>query len=288
MAKSQTSYATNASNNLMNQAQGLVQPWTQSFGTQYQTAIGNRDSLYGGTLLPTVQGELKYGGYDPTTLANLRGETQNMADTGGYNPDQINQISQGYGNFAQTGGMTQAQQQAFMRQGSEGVTANYGALQNQAKQAGIATGGLGTAGAISQMARQGTQAQGQATLNSQVALNQLLTQNKLAGLGGEASFAGQVAGARQTGLAQQLGLESGVQQGALSATNIMNQLYNTQTGEISDMGNKILSSLGLQFGSEAEAIQALTALSQNPGAFQTVYGDILAGGAVAAGAAKAA
>ena len=68
--------------------------------------------------------------------------------------------------------------------------------------AGIATGGMGTPGAISQMARQGTQQQAQDVLNSQVALQQLKTQTKLAGLGGEAQVAGQVAGAKQAGLSQ--------------------------------------------------------------------------------------
>lgn len=286
MAKSQTSYSTNAANNLLNQAQGLTTPILNSFQQSLVGSAGQQSNLYG-RLSDTLSNQMQYGGYDPTQLANLRTETQNLYDTGGYDPNQLGQITGGYYDLSQ-GGMSPQQQQAFLRASTEGSQATYGALSDQAKRASIATGGLGTGGAISQMARQGTQQQDQATLNANVALQQLLTQNKIAGLGGEANLASNVAGARQQGAAQQLGLESGVQQGSLSATNIMNQLYNTTTGEISDLGNKMLQTLGLNFGTQSEALAALTNLSKNPGMFQTIYGDILAGGKTAAGVMAAA
>lgn len=275
MAKSQTNYSTNAANNLLNRAQGLTAPWTSAFGSSFGGAGARQNEIYG-NLAPALNQNLTTGGYDPKQLATMRGEAQDIYQTGGYDPNQVSSIMSGYGNFAATGGMTDKQQQDFVRQATEGTTATYGALQNQAKQAQIATGGLGTAGALSQMARQGGQAQGQNTLNANVALNQLLTQNKLAGLGGETGLAGQVAAGRAGGAQMGIGLEGGVAQGATSASAIMNQLYNTTTGEITDMGQMVLSSLGLDFGSEAQAAQILAGLSQNPGMFQTGLADALA------------
>lgn len=275
MAKSQTNYATNAANNLMNQAVGMVQPYTSGFQTSLVGASGLQSNL-AGRLSDTLGNQMQYGGYNPKQLANLENETQSLYDTGGYDPNEVAGLRGSYSYLGQTGGFSPQDEQRFMRQATEGTTATYGALQNQAKQATIATGGLGTAGALSQMARQGSQAQGQNTLNAQVALNQLKTQNKLAGLGGETALAGQVAQGRQQGAAQQLGLEGNVAQGALSATNIMNQMYNTTTGQVTQLGNQILQSLGLTFNTEAEAISALTNLSKNPGMFQTALSDYLA------------
>lgn len=242
--------ATNASKNLLNQAQGFAGPGSplyQGFESSLGTATGRQSDLYNASF-EALQGDLTTGGYDPKTL---------------------NALLSGYGDLATTGGFTPAQSQAFVRQATEGTQATYGTLEDQAKRARIATGGLGTGGALSQMARQLGQVQGTNTLNANVALNELQTSNKLAGLGGEANVAGSVAGNR------------------LAANEMINQLYNTTTGQVSDLGNKLLKTLGLDFATQGEAINALTQLSRNPGLFQTILGDLISAGGAAAGAAGA-
>ena len=105
-----------------------------------------------------------------------------------------------------------------------------------------------------------SQAQGQNTLNAEVALNQSQTSNKLAGLGGEANVAGNVA--------------SNTLQGTEAAGSQLNQLYNTTTGQVTALGNQMLSTLGLDFKTQEEAANTLAAISQNPSMFQSLMGMI--------------
>jgi hypothetical protein len=253
MAKNQTGNATNDSKNLNNQAQGLAGPGSPLY-TGFQNSLGTAQGNQASQLSGATSG-----------IANL----QNLSSTGGYDPTQLNQIQGGYTDLANNGGYTPQQSQQFVQQATEGTQATYGSLENQAKNNTVATGGLGTGGGLSQMARQLSQAQGQNTLNAEVALNQSQTGNKLAGLGGEASVASSVAGNKL--------------QGTETANSQLSQLYNTTTGQITSLGQQMLSSLGLDFGTQDQAIAALTNLSKNPGLFQTAYGDIIQGAGAAAG-----
>jgi hypothetical protein len=254
MANSSTGNAANASKNLLNQAQGLAGPGSTTmtgFQNSLGTAQGNQASQLSGAT---------------SNISNLQG----LAQTGGYDPTQLSQIEGGYTDLANTGGYTPQQANQFIQQATEGTNATYGALENQAKNATIATGGLGTSGGLSQMARQLSQAQGQNTLNAEVALNQQQTGNKLSGLGGEANVAGNVAG--------------NTIQATETAGNQLNQLYNTTTGQVTALGNQVLSTLGLDFSTQEQAANILAKISQNPSMFQSIMG--MAGGALtAAGAA---
>lgn len=282
MAKSQTNYATNAANNLINQAQGLTAPIQAGFQNALDTATGRQTDVFNASF-GGLQDALKTGGFDPTTLEGLRSELGGFSQTGGYDPGQLSQIMSGYSDLATTGGFTPEQSQAFMRQATEGTQATYGALEDQARRAQTATGGLGTGGALSQMARQLSQVQGRNTLDAEVALNERQTANKLAGLGGEAGVSSDVAAGRRAGAGMQLGLEGAVAGGKLSANQMLNSLYNTQTGQVTDLGNQILKTLGLNFATQEGAINALTQLSKNPGFFQTMIGDIIGLSGAAAG-----
>jgi hypothetical protein len=278
MAKSQTSYATNASNNLINQAQGLTAPIQAGFQSSLGTAQANQASeLNTATAgINTLQNEASTGGFTSA-------QSQLLAQ-GGYNPAQLSQVEGGYSNLATTGGYTPQQAQQFVQQATEGTEATYGALEQQAKQGAVATGGLGTGGGLSQMARQLSQAQGTNTLNAEVALNQSETSNKLAGLGGESNIMNQVATNKLQGAEAQAG---NTLQGTEAANTEASQLYSTTTGQVTALGNQILQTLGLNFSTQAEAINALTQLSKNPGAFQTAIGDLTAAGGAAAGGAAA-
>ena len=217
MSNSSTGNAANASKNLLNQAQGYAGPGSPLY-TGFQTSLG------------TAQGN-QASEFNSATgnISNL----QNISATGGYDPTQLSQIEGGYTDLANTGGYTPQQAQQFVQQATEGTQSTYGALENQAKNNAVATGGLGTGGGLSQMARQLGQVQGNNTLNAEVALNQSQTSNKLAGLGGEANVAGSVA-------ANKL-------QGTETAGNQLNQLYNTTTGQVTALGNQLLQTLGIDF-----------------------------------------
>jgi hypothetical protein len=256
MANSSTGNAANASKNLINQAQGLAGPGSSLY-TGFQNSLGTAQANQG----------QEYSG----AMSNI-GNLQSLASTGGYNPTQLNQIMGGYTDLATTGGYTPQQSNQFIQQATEGTQATYGALENQAKQAQNATGGLGTSGGLSQMARQLSQAQGQNTLNAEVALNQSQTSNKLAGLGGEANVAGNVAG--------------NTLQATETAGNQLNQLYNTTTGQVTALGNQMLSSLGLDFQTQEQAANTLAKISQNPSMFQSLMG-MIGGGLSAVGPAMA-
>jgi hypothetical protein len=351
MANSATGNAANAAKNLLNQAQGFAGP-TSSLYTGFQgslgTAQGNQanelsgamsgiqnlqglsatggftpsqvNTLATGGYSPSQQNTLSSGGYSPAqqnilSSGGFNPSQQNTLNTGGYDTDQLKQLNAGYSNLAQTGGFTPQQSQQFIQQATEGTGATYGALEQQAKQAGIATGGLGTAGGLSQMARQLGQVQGQNTLNAEVGLNQLQTSNKLAGLGGESSLAGQVAGNKLTGAEAQAGnILSGAQgqasnvlqgtenqagnilqgaetqagntlQGTEAANNQLSQLYNTTTGQVTQLGNQVLQTLGLDFETQEQAANILAKVSQNPSMFQSLLGMVGGGISAAAGAA---
>jgi len=269
MPNTSTGNTANASKNLLNQAQGFAGP-TSPLYTGFQSSLGNAQTNQGNEYsgatgnISNLQGLSATGGYNPTQLNQL-------SAAGGYDPTQLSQIEGGYTDLAQTGGYTPQQAQQFVQQATEGTQATYGALENQAKQNAVATGGLGTGGGLSQMARQLGQSQGQNTLNAEVALNQSQTGNKLAGLGGEANVAGQVAG-------NKLGLAGSVAgntlQGTETAGNQLNQLYNTTTGQVTQLGNQMLQTLGLDFNTQEEAANTLAKISQNPSYFQQLMGMI--------------
>jgi hypothetical protein len=246
--------SANAAKNLLNQAQGFAGP-TSPLYTGFQSSLGTAQTNQGQEYSGAMSG-----------ISNL----QNLSSTGGYDPTQLAGLEGGYNNLATTGGYTPQQGQQFIQQATEGTQSTYGALENQAKQNAVATGGLGTGGGLSQMARQLSQSQGQNTLNAEVALNQSQTSNKLAGLGGEANVMGNVAG--------------NTLQGTETANSQLSQLYNTTTGQVTQLGNQMLQTLGLDFSTQAEAASILQKLSTNPTLLQNIMGGVEQAGGAAVGA----
>ena len=172
MAKSQTNYATNASNSLQNTGAGLTNALTPGL-TGYLGGLTGTQANQGSTLnslAPALNQNLSTGGYNPTQLAGLTSETGALAQTGGFTPSQTSTLNQGgynptqlanlgtaqsgYSNLASTGGFTPQQSNQFLQQATEGTTDTYNTLSQQAQQNRAATGGLGTGGEVSQMARQ--------------------------------------------------------------------------------------------------------------------------------------
>lgn len=275
MAKSQTNQATNASGNLLNQAQGLAGPG--GLETSFQNSLGSATATQGSEQTAAQAGianAQQTGGYDPATLGQLQSGYANALGS-------ANTLTSQGSNLATTGGFTPQQAQQFVEQGTEGVTTTGGILAQQLAQSKAATGGLGTGGGASQMARQLEQNQANATLNSQVALNQQQTSNTIAGMGAESAGVG----AQTSALGGASNLAGGVASGVTAANSQMSQLYNTTTGQVTALGQQVLSSLGLDFSTQAAATNSLTQLSKNPGLLQTTLGDLAGLGGAAAGAA---
>ena len=178
-------------------------------------------------LAPVVQGST-----DQQNIAKQRqGETYTTAN-------------EGFKNFATTGGFTPEEENRYINQATSGVTNTGEVLQNQARLNRSKTGGGGTGGEVSNIARRMMQSQSDASNQAKVGLNMMKNQNKLAGLAGETS------------------------------------LYNTNTGEISDMGHQILQGLGLKYSTQAQANQILAALSNTPGILDNIQriGGMVSGG----------
>lgn len=254
MAKSQTGDATNKSNSIYNQSQQQLAP--------VQSGLRSSQSGTQGQAVSGLTQQQTTGGYDPGQLTGLRSTGAQFTQTGGYDPTQLSKITGGYQNFADTGGYTPDQANQFLNQATSGVTGTYNVLADQLKNNTAAQGGRQT-GEMSQLARNLGQDQANATLAAQTNLNQQINQNKLAGLGGLASTNADVAAGRRGAFGQQIGLESGVASGVQGANQTLGNMSLAQM-------NQLLSSYGLQFGTQQDAINALTQLSRNPGLFGNI------------------
>jgi|SRR5215831_105717 len=268
---------------------------------------------YDPTQLASLRGQysslLPTGGYDPTQLSNLRTSLASMQETGGMDPAALARTTSGYTDFANTGGYTPAMQSEFLQRATTGNRNLTDALASAAKRSAAASGGNAQA-AIADIARQGGQTEATTTTNAMLGLGEAINQGKLSGLQGLDTTEAQLAAARQGITGQRASLESGVSAGArdilgqagsteanvatgqrafgglqsglesgvasgVQAANVgLAGLFNTQTGQVSELGRQVLQGLGLQFGTEAQGAEILQALSKNPGLFQTIFGDI--------------
>lgn len=257
MAKSQTNDATNKSNSIYNQSQQQLSP--------VQSGLRSSQSGTQGQAVSGLTQQQTTGGYDPGQLTGLRSTGAQFTQTGGYDPTQLAKITGGYQTFADTGGYTPEQANNFLNQATSGVTGTYDVLANQLKANTAAQGGRQT-GEISQLARNLGQDQANATLAAKTGLDTMVNQNKLAGLGGLSNVNADVAAGRRSAFGQNIGLEGGVASGVQGANQALSNMS-------LDQMNQLLSSYGLQFGTQQQAIDALTQLSKNPG----LFGNILQG-----------
>jgi hypothetical protein len=248
MAKGQTSYGTNAANNAINSANGTI-PGVIA-GTQASQGQANQNQ----------QGSFNGG---QAALGTAGGIVQ----TAGTNAESAVPT---YSSMAETGGFTPDQQTTYLNRATQGVAGTYDVLGQAAKNREAATGGLGTGGDISQMARQGTQAQASATENAQADLNQQINANKLAGAQGLVNTA-----ATEGGLAGQENTSAAVDAG----------YYNTSTNQLTTQGQQILNALGIQYGTDENGAQILGQLSKDPTTFQQWLSAIGGAAGTAAGIA---
>jgi hypothetical protein len=173
-------------------------------------------------------------------------------DTGGYDPDVVSKIREGYSRFSDTGGISPEEEAAFRRRATSGIGGIYEVLGNDAERRRSATGGLGTGGDISRMARQLSQEQARAATGAEVDLASIRRSGRQFGLSGGTALEGNIAGNR------------------LQATGGMANLFNTTTGEISDFGRQILAQYGLADASQETQLAILRGLAGTPGIMDNI------------------
>lgn len=188
------------------------------------------------------------------------------SDTGGVDPGQLEKIRSGYEGFATTGGFNPGDEAVFRRNATSSVPATYEVLKNEVNRKRSLLGGLGPGGELSQMARQEGEVSARANTAAEAALAEQKRTGRLAGISGLGQTEQQLASNKLAGL----------QTGA----GISQNLYNSQTGEISDMGRQVLSMLGIDSSNQAESVNVLQSLANTPG----VFDNIMRIGGLAAGA----
>lgn len=329
------STATGDAKNSFNLAQG---------GFQQQQSTGGYDSNMLNTIRGNNAGIATTGGYDPNAVAGLQQQYSSMTPTGGFDPNSLNTINSGAGGIASTGGydpgnlatisggytslagggFTPQQEQDFRNRATESVSSTYQVLQDQAQRARSATGGLGTGGDFSKMAREMSEQSAQANLNAEVGLQGAETANKSTGLAGLSSVnanlasnklsglgilsstaANEAAGSRdllgqqanlqtnqaagiRAGVGQQTALEGSVASGVDAANTGLAALYNSTNNQITALGQQILGQMGLASSDQQTQIAALTQLSNTPGVFDNILraGQVAGGVLTGVGAAR--
>ena len=246
---------------------------TKSARNQAQTFAGNvetrtgQDVRGGGAFGPTgLSGERSQAiDQQQQDLSSAYGGIQKAQTTGGYDPATLAKITGGYQTMADTGGFSDTDKARYMRQATSGVPAIYDVLSQEAQRNRSLTGGLGTGGEISQMARQMAQEQSKAATAGLVGLNTQINQNKLAGLGGESALASDQA------------------RGVTTANQQMSQLFDAQTGQINAQGNQILAEYGLQDAADETKLKVLQSLAGAPGVLGNIAQGIGQVGQIATG-----
>lgn len=208
------------------------------------------------------------GGYDPTQLGIMRQNLSNLALTGGYDPAALAT----YKDFTTTGGYSPGDISRYLRVATGGLTNTYKTLADQAQRQRAATGGLGP-DATAMMARNLAAQQGTTTDQALADIHQMVDLNKIRGAQG----LGDIAAGKRAGTQQQVELESGVSRGVTAANQTLAQLYNVDSGQITNLGRMILDSYGIDSRNQAVALQALVNLSSQPDLFNNILAALQTG-----------
>jgi hypothetical protein len=250
-------------------------------------AQGQRD-----TTLGNIRGyEDELHGYQDQTKDwsnKYQSKFEDYANTGGVDPGQLAKLRTGYEGFANTGGFTPEQEAGFRRSASGAVPAAYDVMMNEARRKRALTGGLGGGGELSQMTRQLGETSARANTAGEVALADQERQGKLAGLSGLGGVESQLASNKLSGIQGGANVgQAGIQMGSnlsQAGANMEQNLYNSQTGEISQMGSQILQMLGIDQSNQSLSLQTLQSLANTPGLFDNIMkvGGLAVGGLTAA------
>lgn len=268
--------ARDKANQTSDQAKTELAPVIQGNQAQQQTDLSRATEQYNAA----NQGLDKASGTLDKSLGTL--------DTAGTNLDTagstLGSSGKTFQNFADTGGFDAAARTNYLNRATSGVTNTGTALEEQARLARSKSGGAGTGGEISQIARQLGQRQADATNQAQMDLNQQINANRLAGASGLTQV-----GQSQTGVGQartsvaNAQTNVGANQGDIAKAHSM--LFDANTGAASELGKQILAAYGLKYNTENEATALLARMANNPGILDTIKNvSGMVGGALGAAA----
>lgn len=262
------------------------------------------------------------GGVDPGQLEKIR--RAQGAPGGGYDPESLGTLRTGYKGFIDTGGISDTEAGQFRRRATSGVPAIYNVLGQEAERRRSATGGIGPGGEISQMARQLSQRQAEASTGAEADLAAERRTGRMAGLGGlsnlegdvaagsrgqardlastefgvsdrsaralegETGLEGDIAAGRRAGAGMGANFETGVaglrQREQLHGLGGLQDLLMSDNADDMAYGREILSSMGLDAGTQEALLKMLQQSATAPG----LYDNILHGAAAASGVAQGA
>jgi hypothetical protein len=217
-----------------NDSSGLLNSWEGTSSAQSQQA--EETAANAGTAATGAYGTLmglgSTGGYD-SNLAPL--EAQEQQNLQGIDPTQLAGLQSNYNNLISTGGISDATAAAMQRQATSGVGGIYQTLANNLNATRAATGGEGGGGQTAQMARQLSQAQSNATTNVNAQIGQLRQQGTESGLSGLSNLQAAQSAAQNQAANIFSGTQSGVAGNKLAATagaaSGLGGLYSTDVGQ---------------------------------------------------------
>lgn len=299
MGKNQQKNTFNDASGLLNSLEGNTSNTLATANTQDTNAqnayAGLGPSGIAGILAPAnaAAGSVyQTGGYSQPQLTTL--ENQESSNLGGLDPTALAGLSSQYQNLISSGGISDATQAAMQRQAVSGVSSLYGTLNAQNARSRAVTGGQGGGGETAEMARNLAQQESNAVtgVNSQV--GQLRQQGTEAGLSGASSLAAAQAAAQNSAANTFSGTQSNVAGGVQTGANLMSGLGSTQlsgnlasAGGLTNLYGTTLGQYGQQLGAQGTDLSSMSGIANaEQGIGGNIFGAMNGLGNLAGGVGK--
>jgi len=221
------------------------------------------------------------GGYQQPQLGTL--ENQETSNLGGLDPTALAKLSGQYQDLISSGGISDATQAAMQRQATSGVGSIYGILSQQQERNKAVTGGEGGGGETAEMARQLSQQESNAITGVNAEVGQLRQQGTEAGLAGASNLASSQAAAQNAAAnifgSTLGGVAGGSQYGASLLSGLGGTTVSGALGSAAGLGNLYATGLGAEQGFLGNAA-GVANKPANPGLFGQILGSVgpIAGG----------
>jgi hypothetical protein len=280
MSKNQQKNTFNDASGLLNSFEGTnaadvsgLQNQTAAAGGQYQTALSGAENAYGGLNQAGISNMLQpattaatnvnaTGGYAQPQLGTL--ESQESSNLGGLDPTALAALSSQYQDLVSSGGISDATQAAMQRQATSGVSSIYGTLNQQQQRTKAMTGGQGGGGQTAEMARQLAEQESNAVTGVNAQVGQLRQQGTEAGLTGASNLTEAQAAAQNQAANTFSGTQSGVAGGVQTGANLLSGLGSTAvSGNLASAGG--LQNIAGLTAEQQMALQSATLGTQQLG-----------------------
>jgi hypothetical protein len=202
------------------------------------------------------------GGYAQPQLGTL--ESQESSNLGGLDPTALAALSSQYQDLVSSGGISDATQAAMQRQATSGVSSIYGTLNQQQQRTKAMTGGQGGGGQTAEMARQLAEQESNAVTGVNAQVGQLRQQGTEAGLTGASNLTEAQAAAQNQAANTFSGTQSGVAGGVQTGANLLSGLGSTAvSGNLASAGG--LQNIAGLTAEQQMALQSATLGTQQLG-----------------------